>query len=87
MIEVIEQTIDRAKLDHDLIVPITSSEPSSPSVLEVGPDGPPVVVRLFLSPWTTMGNGVGTGRPTGPRGALWNFPVWVSSAVFLETSS
>ena len=24
MIEVIEQTIDRAKLDHDLIVPITS---------------------------------------------------------------
>jgi len=23
MIEVIEQTIDRAKLDHDLIVPIT----------------------------------------------------------------
>jgi len=24
MIEVIEQTIDRAKLDHDLIVPITT---------------------------------------------------------------
>jgi len=24
MIEVIEQTTDRAKLDHDLIVPITS---------------------------------------------------------------
>jgi len=24
MIEVIEQTIDRAKLDHDLIVPITN---------------------------------------------------------------
>jgi len=28
MIEVIEQTIDRAKLDHDLIVPITSSRPN-----------------------------------------------------------
>ena len=26
------------------------SEPSSPSVLGVGPDGPLVVVRLFLSP-------------------------------------
>ena len=26
MIEVIEQTIDRAKLDHDLIVPITSCD-------------------------------------------------------------
>jgi len=25
MIEVIEQTTDRAKLDHDLIVPITNS--------------------------------------------------------------
>ena len=27
MIEVIEQTIDRAKLDHDLIVPITTLGP------------------------------------------------------------
>jgi len=26
MIEVIEHTIDRAKLDHDLIVPITTPE-------------------------------------------------------------
>ena len=42
------------------------SEPSRPSVLEVGPDGPPAVVRLFSSLWTTMGNGVGTGRPMGP---------------------
>ena len=31
------------------------SEPSSPSVLEVGPDGPPVVVRLFSSPWMDQG--------------------------------
>jgi len=27
MIEAIEQTADRAKLDHDLIVPITTREP------------------------------------------------------------
>jgi len=27
MIEVIEQTADRAKLDHDLIVPITTGTP------------------------------------------------------------
>ena len=31
------------------------SEPSSPSVLGVGPDGPPAVVRLFSSPWTDYG--------------------------------
>ena len=31
------------------------SEPSSPSVLEVGPDRPPVVAGLFSSPWTDWG--------------------------------
>ena len=34
---------------------IQCSEPSSPSVLEVGPDGQPAVVRLFSSPWTDYG--------------------------------
>ena len=29
------------------------SEPSSPSVLKVVKNGPPVVVRLFSSPWTS----------------------------------
>ena len=32
-----------------------------------------------------MGNRVGTGRPMGPRRALWNFRVWIASAVCLET--
>ena len=34
-----------------------------------------------------MGNGVRTGRPMGPCRALWNFPILISSGVFLETSS
>ena len=34
---------------------IQCSEPSSPSVLGVGPGGPPAVVRLFSSPWTDYG--------------------------------
>ena len=51
------------------------SELSSPSVLEVGPDRPLVVVCLFLSLWTTIGNGVGTGHPMVPCRALWIFPI------------
>jgi len=34
MIEVIEQTIDRAKLDHDLIVPITRQIPRTSGVFD-----------------------------------------------------
>ena len=31
---------------------VQCSEQSSPSVLELGPDGPPAVVCLFSTPWT-----------------------------------
>ena len=43
------------------------SEQSSPSVLGVGPDGPPAVVRLFLSPRTDYGK---WGWDRTPYGAL-----------------
>ena len=43
------------------------SEPSSPSVLGVGPDGPPAVVRLFSTPWTDYGK---FGWDRTPYGAL-----------------
>jgi len=69
----------------NLSAPLQCSEPSSPSVLEVGPDGPPVVVRLFLSPWTDYGNWDWDWTACRARRALWNFLVWITSAVFLET--
>ena len=61
---------------------VQCSEPSSPSVLGVGPDGPLVVVRLFLSPRTDYGIWR-TGRPRGPvgpcRALLFRFPETLSS--------
>jgi len=52
MIEVIEQTADRAKLDHDLIVPITNPDTTNKCgqtpLLWAAQNGHVEVVRRFL---------------------------------------
>ena len=51
--EVVEILLGWGDIDSDKSS--QCSEPSSPSVLGLGPDGPPAVVRLFSSPWTDYG--------------------------------
>jgi len=64
---------------------VQCSEPSSPSVLEVGPDGPPAVVRLFSTPWTARADGGRTGRPTGTGKALCSFVVTFPQLAYSQT--
>jgi len=65
--------------DYDLSFGISTyttgyqcSEPSSPSVLEVGPDGGPAVVSPFSSRWTDYGK---WGWDRTPYGAPLNFRI------------